>query len=78
MQKKITRTIEEDIIICDSCGKEINTDGLVSRCFICYKDICLSCRNTITINSAMTFFICPECKKSLTMQQLEDKINEEN
>lgn len=78
MQKKITRTIEEVVNICDSCGEEIDKDGLVSRCSMCYKDICPACKNIITINYSTTFFICPECKKSLTIQQLEDRLNEKN
>lgn len=40
----------------------------VTRCFMCH--------NIITINYSTTFFICPECKKSLTIQQLEDRLNE--
>lgn len=74
MQKKVTRTIEEVINLCDSCGEEINKDGLVSRCFICNKDICEDCRNVISINSWT--FLCSECKKSLTIQQVKDKLNE--
>lgn len=76
MQKKIIKTIEEVIDICDSCGEEIDKDRLVSRCFICNKDICYDCKSIITINYSTTFFICPECKKSLTIQQLEDRLNE--
>jgi hypothetical protein len=77
MQKKIARTVEEVINLCDSCGKEIDKSEIVSRCCMCYKDICQDCKSIISINS-WTFFICPECKKSLTIQQLEDRLNEKN
>lgn len=48
----------------------------VTRCFMCHKAIYPDCHNIIAINYSTTFFICPECKKSLTIQQLEDRLNE--
>lgn len=55
MQKKVTRTVEEVINLCDSCGKEIDKSEIVSRCCMCYKDICQDCKSIISINS-WTFF----------------------
>lgn len=76
MQKKVTRTIEEVVNVCDSCGKEIAESELCGRCAICGKDICLDCSTSIELNMSIIFSVCPECKKSLTLQQLEDKIND--
>lgn len=76
MQKKVTRTIEEVVNVCDSCGKEIAESDLFGRCAICGKDICLDCKTSVELNLSITFFVCPECKKSLTLQQLEDNIND--
>lgn len=76
MQKKITRTIEEVVNVCDSCGKEAVESNSFWKCAICGKDICPDCKTTIKLNMSIIFSICPECKKSLTLQQLEDKIND--
>lgn len=75
MQKKVTKIIEEVVNVCDSCGKEAAISDLFWKCFICGKDICPDCKTTVELNS-FYLFVCPECKKSLTLQQLEDKINE--
>lgn len=76
MQKKVTRTIEEVVNVCDSCGKEVAKSDLFWRCFICDKDICPDCKTLVQIDDSIIFHVCPECKKSLTLQQLEDKIDE--
>lgn len=76
MQKKVTRTIEEVVNVCDSCGKEVAKSDLFWGCAICGKDICPDCKTSVQLDFSITFFVCPECKKSLTLQQLEDKINE--
>lgn len=77
MQKKVTRTIEEVVNVCDSCGKEVAISDLFYRCAICGKDICPDCKTSVELNFSRGFLVCPECKKSLTLQQLEDRLNEE-
>lgn len=77
MQKKVTRTIEEVVNVCDSCGKEGVISDSFWGCAMCGKDICPDCRTTVEINDSIIFFVCPECKKSSTLQQLEDRLNEE-
>lgn len=76
MKKKVTRIIEEVVNVCDSCGKEVAISDLFLRCAICGKDICPDCKTVVDLNLSITFFVCPECKKSLTLQQLEDRLNE--
>lgn len=76
MQKKITRTIEEEVTVCDSCN-DVITEECKLRCVICHKDICWNCITILEIRSSgLVFGICPECKKSLTIQQVEDRLNE--
>lgn len=78
MQKKVTRTIEEVVNVCDSCGKEVAISNPFWGCAICGKDICADCKTSVELNSSIIFFVCPECKKSLTIQQVEDRLNEKN
>lgn len=78
MQKKVTRTIEEVVNVCDSCGKEVAKTDLFWGCFICGKDICHDCKTSVELNYSALVFICPECKEALTIQQLEDRLNEKN
>lgn len=75
MQKKVTKTIEEVVNVCDSCGKEVAISDLFWGCAICGKDICSDCKTTVEFSS-FYLFVCPECKKSLIIQLLEDRFNE--
>lgn len=39
------QTIEKEIYICETCGKEHDTDYYICKCEVCGKEICWNCRN---------------------------------
>lgn len=69
MKKTVKSTTYITQYYCDNCNKEI-PDGGVSRCVMCGCDLCLDCRHRVSIDNYFHLFICPDCMKKVTVQDI--------